>query len=268
MTELRAFAAVLFLLEAFHHSGLVAPRRPSPVDLLWFLLLGTAAGAGHLAFRGSPAFLECLIGLVVIHLVRVRAGLLSESSRLLARWRYVPAAAVFAFTGSAGAAFAALLLLAASRKNARALLLAAGRFGWPVTISPLDVDQIVPPKLRYDRSDRESGITLVEAIVGMTLLATISAALFTAAAGRASRLRQVKETATVREATVSALERLAAVPFEELAEHDGEKFEVPAGTGTTRITFTDEGLARIEVEAPRRGAAPVRLETLRTRRTP
>ena len=135
-----------------------------------------------------------------------------------------------------------------------------------MALSSFDVDQIVPPPLRYDREQDERGFTLVEAIVGLTLIAVIASALFTAAAGRSARLRQTRETAVTREAAVSELERISAVPFEDLPLQENSEFQVPSGTGRTLITYPEDGIARIEVVAPRRGATPIRLETMRSGR--
>ena len=100
--------------------------------------------------------------------------------------------------------------------------------------------------------------------------ATVAMAAFTAVANRAARIRQVRESTTARECAVSELERLGAVPFEKLAARNGTEFPVPGDgePGLVEIEIVEAGLARIRVEAPRRGASPVVLETLRTGRRP
>ena len=104
------------------------------------------------------------------------------------------------------------------------------------------------------------------------MLVVVSSAIFLAVAQRSVRLRQLRETAVAREAAVSALEALSTVPFEELLERDGEEFAIAGGIasepGRVRVVPKEEGLLEVAVIAPRRGAAPIVLTTLRSGRVP
>ena len=269
MSELRAILVVTMILVVTDLVWL-RRRRPGPRELLWLLFLTGIGAAGYEVFDHSPAFFPWLPLLFVINEVRLRFGLMHRDALTFEPYRYVPAMVVHVVTGSGEFGLWLALLLSLNGAVLRFILLALSRSSLPVGISPLDVDQIAPAPIRYRREEREDGFTMIEAIVGMTLIVTISSALFLAATGRAARLVQVREAAAAREAAVSVLERSGAWEFEELLAADGREFPVPGDgrPGRIEVEVLEPGLARVTVTAPRRGAVPLQLVTLRSRGEP
>jgi hypothetical protein len=283
MTELRMLAVCLLVFETVDRVLLERGRKPDLAGVLWMAMIGGVVFAGASVFGEESRFLPAVTALPALNLLRHRFGLVGSGTSLLERWRYVPPAAVFVLGGEPGpvaAVFAAVALC--SRRNLRGFLIAASGWQHPFRLSSVDIEQILPAPVRYEPPPGgepsepegppggESGMTLMELIVGMTLLVVISTSIFVASLQRSARLRQVRENARTREAAVSALERACAAPFAELAAEDGRTFTVPGDgeRGEVRVEFSEEGLARIEVVAPRRGATPIRLATMRTRRLP
>ena len=269
MTEAKALLAAVLLFAAVEATGVLGARRPRAGDLLWLAVALAAGAAGHLVFPATGAFFPGLAVLLVVQALRRQAGLLPAGAGLCDRGRYLIVLAAAVLVRHPGITALALLAAGLSRRNLRFALLLLTAVRSPVRLSALDVDQILPPPVRYDRRRKEEGFAIVEAVVGLALVATISTALFLAAAGRTARLRQSREAATAREAAVSVLERLGAAPFEELAARDGVEFEVAGGgPGRVAVREREPGVLEVTVTAPRRGAAPVVLTTLRARRGP
>ena len=258
-------SAAVLLLMALHRADLVSRRRIRPADAFFALLVSGTGGAAATCFPAPHLFLEPAAGLVLLNVVRGAAGLLRRDAGALEHLRYVPVAAAHVFVGDFWVTLLVLLVLGFRTRNVRFVLLAMTRYAGPLRLSVTDVDQIVPERVTYVRPRTDSGITMVEIVVSMTLLATVSATVFTAAATRSVRVRQVRESAAAREAAVSELERLGAVDFAALAARDGEEFPVPGGgePGRVAVAIVELALARIVVTAPRRSGAPIELATWR-----
>ncbi len=269
MSELRAISFVLMLLVATDLVWL-RKRRPGPGEMVWLLLLTGIGALGYEVFEGSPALFPWLPVLFVANEVRIRLGMMHRSALGFEPYRYVPAMVAHVVTGNGDLALWLALLLSLHSATLRFILLAVSGSGIPSGLSQLDVDQITPPPIRYDREEPESGFTMVEAIVSMTLIVVISSALFLAASSRGARLIQLREAAAAREAAVSVLERSGTWDFEELVAASGSEFPVPGDgqPGLLSVEMLEPGLARVTVTAPRRGAAPLTLVTLRARGEP
>jgi Prokaryotic N-terminal methylation motif len=244
--------------------------QPTVLELAWLLFLVVVTAVADRVFPPSPLFFVWLPVLVVLNEVRLRLGLLDRQHPGLELYRYLPVMWVHMISGNLDLALWVAALLTMNRRMFRFVLVGLAGSRLPIGLSELDVDQIAPPPIRYDREKRQGGFTMVEAIVGMTIIATVSSGLLLASSGRAARLVHVRESAAAREAAVSALERSGALTFEELLANDQAEFPVPGDgePGTIRVEVIEEDLARVTVTAPRRGQAPVTLVTLRSRRAP
>ena len=274
MIELKALFVALFLFEAVHWAGVLPGDRLDVRQFVWVFALAGVGYAAHVVFLPTTVVLGGLVPLTLFQLVRARIGAIGPQSGYLSRWRYVPVLLVGVFTEGSPWTLATFLLLAVNRKNIRYLLRFLTILPEPFNLSPLAVDQIMPERIRYDRSpkDRQSGMAMMELVTGLTVLVVVTSAMFLAVAQRSVRLRQLRETAVAREAAVSALEVLSTVPFPDLLSHDGEEFAVVGGVsadpGRVRVVLKSDGLAEVTVTAPRRGAAPIVLTTLRSGRAP
>ncbi len=269
MSDLRAILAVTMILVVTDLVWL-RKRRPGLRGLLWLLFLTGIGAGGYEVFGHSPAFFPWLPVLFLANEFRLRFGMMHRDALNFEPYRYVPAMVVHVVTGNWEVALWAALLLSLNGAVLRFILMTISRSSLPVGLSMLDVDRIAPPPIRYHREEREDGFTMIEAIVGMTLIVTISSALFLAATSRAARLVQVREAAAAREAAVSVLERSGAWDFDDLIAADGREFTV-AGDGQPgwiEVKRLEPGLVRITVTAPRRSGVSLQLVTLRTRGEP
>ncbi len=269
MSDLRAILFVTMLLVATELVWL-RKRQPGPAEMIWLLLFTAIGALGYKVFQGSPAVFPWLPALFLVNEVRIRFGMMHRTALGFEPYRYVPAMVAHVLTGNGELALWLALLLSLHSATLRFLLLAISGSRIPLGLSQLDVDQITPPPIRYDREEPESGFTMVEAIVSMTLIIVISSSLFLAASSRGARLIQVREAAAAREAAVSVLERSGTWEFEELVAASGSEFPVPGDgqPGRLEVEVLQPGLARVTVTAPRRGAAPLTLVTLRARGEP
>ncbi len=269
MSDLRAILVVTMILVVTDLVWL-RKRRRGPRELLWLLFLAGIGAAGYEIFNHSPAFFPWLPALFLLNEFRLGFGLMHRDSLNFEPYRYVPAMVVHIVTGNGELGLWAAVLLSLNGAVLRFILMTLSRSSLPVGLSPLDVDQIAPPPIRYRREEREGGFTMVEAIVGMTLIVVISSALFLAATGRAARLVQVREAAAAREAAVSVLERSGAWEFQDLLAADGREFSLPGDgrPGWIEVEELEPGLARVTVTAPRRSGVPLQLVTLRSRGEP
>ena len=269
MSDLRAIVFVVLVLVATELVWL-KKRQPGLRELIWLLFLTGIGTAGYEVFDHSPALFPWLPVLFLLNEIRIRFGLMYRCALGFEPYRYVPAMVVHVVTGNGELALWLALLLSLHSATLRFILIALSGSRFPLGLSPLDVDQIMPPPIHYDREEREGGFTMVEAIVSMTLIVVISSSLFLAVSSRGARLIQVREAAAAREAAVSVLERSGTWDFEELVAKSGSEFPVPGDgqAGRIEVEVLEPGLARVTVTAPRRGSPPLQLVTLRFRGEP
>jgi hypothetical protein len=270
VTDLRAILAAVLLFEAAYQSGLLTNRATSLRDLAWAVVLGGITALGFAIFGTDPAYGGCFAALLLLNVIRHRTGMLDSRDGIVARWWFVPAAVVYALTRNVSTTAIVFGVLLLNRRVLRRLLHRTVVGRGPFALSAEDVEYIVPAPIEYRRPPKERGTMLLDVIVGTVVISAIAMTVFTAVASRAARIRQVREASAARECAVSELERLGAVAFADLAAQDRAEFAVPGGgePGRVRVESVSDGLLRVRVLAPRRGAKPVVLETLRSRSAP
>ena len=116
------------------------------------LAITAVAWGGVTVFGFSSPFFFTFVSLAGLHAIRTGLGWIGPGTRFLVRWRFVPVAAIAALTGNFWAAVGMFLLVAFNRSCIRAFLLSMAHANRPRLLTPMDVDQIVPPKIRYERT--------------------------------------------------------------------------------------------------------------------
>jgi len=77
MTDLKAFLAAVLILEAANRLLLADGRRTAAAQIIGFLVLALVAALGFRVFGTESPFLPCLLGLLLLNVIRLRLGLLA-----------------------------------------------------------------------------------------------------------------------------------------------------------------------------------------------